>query len=170
MIYQDAKIISDKIISYLKTNFPNTDFIPLGSLRRQSPTVGDIDIAAKSTEGKLIIECFVNYPESFQTIIKGPKKASIRIKNDVHVDIMVQPPQTFGSLLVHFTGSKMHNILLRRYALSKGLSISEYGIKNLKTKKTYTFETEPDFYNFLGLNYIEPKNRLGENEIETAKK
>lgn len=83
---------------------------------------------------------------------------------------MVQPPQTFGSLLVHFTGSKMHNILLRRLALSKGLSISEYGIKNLKTKEKYTFKTEKNFYNFLGLNYIEPQKRIGENETEITKR
>jgi DNA polymerase (family X) len=165
-----AQDLANDVIKYLKLKFPTTEFIPLGSLRRQTTTVGDIDIAAKSNQPQKILAYFLNYPQNLQTIDIGPKKASIRIKNDVRIDLMVQPPASFGSLLVHLTGSKNHNILLRRFALSKGLSISEYGIKDLKTGKLYTFETEQKFYDFLGLHYIEPKDRIGENEIDIAKK
>lgn len=170
MDFKIALNIANKVIFYLKKQFPDIEFIPLGSLRRCSQTVGDIDIAAKSLNATEIINHFVDYPESLQTIVKGPKKASIRIKNDVRIDIMVQPPKSFGSLLQHFTGSRQHNILLRRYAIKLGYSLSEYGIKNLKTGKINTFENENDFYNFLKLCYIDPCNRLGENEIETAQK
>jgi DNA polymerase (family 10) len=83
---------------------------------------------------------------------------------------MVQPEQNFASLIQHFTGSRQHNINLRKYALSLGLSVSEYGIKNLKTGKNNTFKTEEQLYNFLKLCYIEPQNRTGEKEIEVAQK
>jgi DNA polymerase (family 10) len=165
-----AKIIADNIISYLKLKFPQVEFYPLGSLRRQSTTVGDIDIAAKSQETQKILDCFINYPLSVQTVDRGPKKASIRLKNDVRIDIMVQPPSTWGSLLQHLTGSKQHNIILRRYALKLGYSISEYGIKDLKNHQIYTFDNEKDLYHFLRLCYIEPQDRLGENEIDLAQK
>jgi len=170
MDLKTAQNIAEKIIKYLKLKFPSVEFIALGSLRRQSETIEDIDIAARNNQTKKIIDYFVNYPQNIQTIIKGPKKASIKIKNNVRVDIMVEPSKIFGSLLQHFTGSKQHNINLRKYALSLGYSLSEYGIKDLKTKKIYTFESETDFYNFLKLCFIKPQDRLGKDEIDLAQK
>jgi len=165
-----AQKISQKIIDYLHQTFPDTEIITLGSLRRQTETVGDIDLAVKSDDSKKILNYFVNYPDKIQIINKGEKKASILIKDNVHVDIMVQPSKNFASLVQHFTGSKQHNINLRKYALSMGLSVSEYGIKNLKTGKLYTFDNEEKLYNFLKLCYIEPQQRTGEKEIEIAQK
>jgi len=170
MDFKTGKKISENIIKYLKLKFPSTEFFVLGSLRRQSTTIGDIDIAAKSNKNKEIINYFINYPKNIQTIIKGPKKASIKIENNVRIDIMVEPPKIFVSLLQHFTGSKQHNINLRKYALDLGYSLSEYGIKDTKTKKIHTFKDEIAFYNFLGLCYIKPQDRIGKNEIDVAQK
>jgi len=170
MNYQEAKIASNKIIKYLSQKFPKIEFITLGSLRRQTSTVGDIDIAAKSNNSKNILKYFITYPDNIQTIDVGSKKASIKIYPDIRVDIMVQPSKNFSSLVQHFTGSRQHNILLRKHALSLGLSVSEYGIKNLKTGKIYTFTSEEKLYNFLKLAYIKPQLRIGEREIEIAKK
>jgi DNA polymerase (family 10) len=170
MSYSEAKKTSEKIIKYLRIKFPNIEFIALGSLRRHIETVGDIDLVAKSNQTLSILNYFVSYPENIQTISQGPKKASIRIYPDIRVDIMIQPSKNFASLVQHFTGSRQHNILLRKYALSLGFSVSEYGIKDLKTGKINTFEDEKNLYNFLKLCYIEPENRVGENEIEIAQK
>lgn len=167
--YDQASQIAMDIISYLKEKFSDVEFVPLGSLRRHAETVGDIDIAAKSDLTQEILNRFVLYPNNIQTIVKGPKKASIRIYRDTRVDLMVQP-QSFGSLIQHFTGSKQHNILLRRYAQNLGFSVSEYGIKELSTQKLFTFENETDLYHFLKLEYIKPEKRVGENEIELAYK
>ena len=82
---------------------------------------------------------------------------------------MIKPQESFGALLQHFTGSKLHNILLRKHALKLGYSLSEYGIKDLKTSKIHKFDNETDFYNFLGLNYIEPSKRTGEDELTAYK-
>jgi DNA polymerase (family 10) len=164
-----AQKISLRLISYLQKRFPKVEFVPLGSLRRLNKTVGDIDIAAKSENSSPILNYFVAYPLNLQTIIKGPKKASIKIKNNIRLDLMVQPKTSFGSLLQHFTGSRQHNIKLREFAKNKGYSLSEYGIKDLKTGKLHTFEDETSFYNFLGLNFIPLEARQGVDEIEKAK-
>jgi DNA polymerase (family 10) len=166
LTFKEANKISQDIINYMKQVFKSTEFIALGSLRRHTATVGDIDIAAKDERIEEILNYFVLYPKNIQTISKGDKKASIRINSDIRVDLMVQPKKIFGSLVQHFTGSRQHNILLRKYAKSLGLSVSEYGIKNLKTGKIYTFENEEDVYKFLKLKYVEPEKRFGENEIE----
>lgn len=164
-----AQKLSQKIITYLKTKFPETEFISLGSLRRLSSTVGDIDIAAAGVKPKPILDYFLNYPDSVQTIAKGKNKTSIRLLHDVHVDLMVKPPSIFGALLQHFTGSRQHNILLRKHALKLGFSLSEYGIKDRKTGVIHHFDNETAFYHFLGLKFIPPQDRAGENELETYK-
>jgi DNA polymerase (family X) len=164
-----AQKLSQKIIAYLKAKFPDIEFIPLGSLRRLSPTIGDIDIAAASTKEREIINYFLAYPDAVQTIAKGKNKASIRLLHDVHVDLMVKPPSGFGALLQHFTGSRQHNILLRKHALKLGFSLSEYGIKDLKTGVIHHLANETDFYRFLGLQLIPPPERVGENELEKYK-
>lgn len=169
MPYTTAKKLADKIVLYLHSHFPDTEFIPLGSLRRLSPTVGDIDIACASTKSKEIIEYFLQYPEIVQVIAQGKNKASIRLLHDIHVDLMVKPPSGFGALLQHFTGSRQHNILLRKFALKLGYSLSEYGIKDLKTGTIHRFNNETDFYKFLGLKLIPSQDRVGENELETYK-
>ena len=158
------------IINYLQLKFPQTKFFSLGSLRRLSPTVGDIDIAAKSQNATAILNHFIAYPRVQNIITHGPIKASIKTKNGTHIDLMVQPSKTFGSLLQHFTGSKQHNILLRKYAQNLGYSLSEYGIKDLKTNKINTFTTEKKFYNFLKLCFIKPQLRVGDREIKKAQK
>jgi len=170
MSYQEAKTTADNIINFLHQQFPNVEILALGSLRRQTKTVGDIDLAAKSTQVSQLLDYFLTYPNNIQTINRGPKKASIRVYPDIRVDLMVQPSKNFYSLVQHFTGSKQHNIILRKYALTLGLSISEYGIKDLKKGKIHTFKTEEKLYNFLKLCYIPPQDRTGTNEIETAKK
>jgi DNA polymerase (family 10) len=164
-----AQKLAAKIIKYLYHRFPKTEFIPLGSLRRLSTTVGDIDIACASEKTSEIIAYFLQYPETVQIIAKGKNKASIRILNDTHIDLMVKPKNSFGALLQHFTGSRQHNILLRRHALKMGYSLSEYGIKELKTGIIHKFTSEKKFYNFLGLKLIPPQERLGEGELEKYK-
>jgi len=169
MPFIDANKLAFEIIKFLNSKFPQIEFIPLGSLRRQSATVGDIDIAAASTKSTDIIDYFLAYPQSIQTISRGTNKASIRLLHDVHVDLMVKPPRSFGSLLQHFTGSRQHNIMLRKHALKLGFSLSEYGIKDLKTGKLFKFTDEESFYRFLHLRFIPPQERLGESELEVYK-
>ncbi|KKU01713.1 MAG: hypothetical protein UX03_C0037G0003 [Candidatus Woesebacteria bacterium GW2011_GWE1_45_18] len=139
---------------------------PLGSLRRQAATVGDIDIAVSSDNSKEALEHFVNYPKKTRVLEKGDRTASIVLPGGVQVDLMVQPANAYGALLQHFTGSKHHNIALREYALKHGMSLSEYGIK-IKGKLN-KLANEEEFYKKLGMDWIPPELREDAGEIEAA--
>ena len=141
---------------------------PLGSLRRQAATVGDIDIAAASNYAKDVLNHFIAFPKKIRVLEKGEHTASLILPGDVQVDLMVQPPKAYGSLLQHFTGSKHHNIALREFALKQGMSLSEYGIK-IKGKLNKV-SSEEDFYKQLGLSWIPPELREDMGEIEAAQK
>ena len=88
------------------------------------------------------------------------------LKNGQQVDIKIFPLDEWGSFSQHFTGSKEHNVRLRQYALKKGLSLSEHGIKVKKTGEVKKFKTEKGFYRFLGLKVMPPQERVGGKEIE----
>jgi DNA polymerase (family 10) len=162
-----ASLIASEIIDYLKSEKSVKRIDPLGSLRRFAATVGDIDISVGSDNPSATIEHFVKYPKTQKIIEKGVHTSSIIVPGGVQVDLMVQPQESYGSLLQHFTGSKHHNIALREYALKKGLSLSEYGIK--KSGKLTKFNDEEKFYNYLDLDYIEPELREDTGEIEAAR-
>lgn len=162
--------ISEKIISYLK-KCPDVDRAEaLGSLRRKSPTVGDIDIAVATENPKTVIEHFVNYPHKERVIEKGDISSSLLVSGGRQVDLLIQPVEAFGSLLQHFTGSKNHNVRLREFALKKKLSLSEYGIKNLKLKSAplEKYSSEEKFYNAIGLDFIPPEIREDQGEVELS--
>jgi DNA polymerase (family 10) len=167
-----ASLIASELMDYLSQDKLVKRVDPLGSLRRQASTVGDIDLSVATDKPLEVLEYFTKYPKSVKTIEKGDHTSSILLPGGIQVDLMTQPTESYGSLLQHFTGSKHHNIALREYSLKKGLSLSEYGIKELKTKteKVKKFSNEKDFYNFLGLEYIEPELREDTGEIEAAEK
>ncbi|MEK7501958.1 MAG: PHP domain-containing protein [Patescibacteria group bacterium] len=172
MVLPFASEIADKIIQYLNKCPDVRDARTLGSLRRMVPTVGDIDIAVASNSPRKVIKHFASYPYLERIIEKGDITASILVSGGRQVDLMVQPPNAFGSLLQHFTGSKNHNIALREFALKKGLSLSEYGIKNLKKEnsKIRLYSSEKSFYKTLGLAWIAPEIRENTGEVELSAK
>lgn len=163
--------IADKLIDYMQQCPEVKKVFPLGSLRRRKETIGDVDIAVASDEPEKVIEHFVNYPYKDRVIERGPATSSLLISGGKHIDLMVQPPVAFGSLLQHFTGSKEHNVHLREYALRKGLSLSEYGIRPKDNPEKLTqYSDEVEFYKALGLEWIPPEMREDTGEIELAQK
>lgn len=170
MILPYAFETAQKLIEYLKTEKSIEKVEALGSLRRRVSTIGDIDFAISSTDAKKSIDHFVKYPHTERIMERGDISASIMVSGGRQVDLLVQPKDSFGSLLQHFTGSKNHNVALREFALKKGLSLSEKGIKNLKSKnkEMAKYSTEEDFYNALGLQWIPPEIREDTGEIELA--
>lgn len=170
MLLPYAFALSKEVIAYLKKHKDVANAEPLGSLRRMTATVGDVDIAIASKNPKQVIDYFVAFPPKERIIEKGPTTASILIGGGKHVDLLVLPLRQFGSLLQHFTGSKHHNVALREYALKKHMSLSERGIKllNKKGSPLVEFSSEEKFYNYLGLDWIPPELRENEGEIEAA--
>ncbi|MEK7550433.1 MAG: helix-hairpin-helix domain-containing protein [Patescibacteria group bacterium] len=164
-----ASLIASDIIGYMSGNKFVKRIEPLGSLRRKNATVGDIDLATASDNPIEVLNYFTKYPKTVKIIEKGEHSASIMLPGNVQADLIAQAPDTFGALLQHFTGSKLHNIALREYAknLSPSLSLSEYGIK--QNNKLLKFKNEIDFYNALDLEWIDPELRENNGEIESAK-
>ncbi len=175
LLLPDAARIAEQVLTWLKTSPAVKRADPLGSLRRQVATVGDIDFAVSSETPQKVITHFLQYPQIKETLASGDRKATVILKSGIQVDLMVQEPAKYGALLQHFTGSKQHNIHLRKLANERGLSLSEYGIKKIDHKgdqfaEDLIFEcaTEEEFYKKLGLSYIPPELREDSGEIGAA--
>ncbi len=166
LLLPKAENIAEMIIAWMKKNKHTESADPLGSLRRRASTVGDIDISVATKNPKKVIDHFTNYPKKTRVLKKGDTKASIICPGNIQIDLMTQSPNSYGSLLQHFTGSKHHNIALREHAIKKGLSLSEYGIKKHGNLKKY--RTEKDFYKALGMDLIPPELREDTGELEAA--
>lgn len=168
MLLPFAQEVADNMIDYLKKSPDVVEAYPLGSLRRKMPTIGDVDIAVATHSPQKAIDYFVKFPRLERIIEQGPTSSSILASGGRQIDLIAQPVESFGSLLQHFTGSKHHNVHLRDFALKKGMSLSEKGIKNVKSGKLADYRKEEDFYNALGLDWIPPEIREDTGEIEAA--
>lgn len=163
-----ASNLAREVISYLCQSALAIRVDPLGSLRRQVSTIGDVDLAAAARKPEQIIDRFIKYPKKQKLIESGPTGASLLLTNGRQIDLRAQRPEAYGAMLQYFTGSKNHNIRLRELALKKGFSLSEHGIKDNKTNKLYKFNKEEKIYHFLGLEWIPPELREDTGEIEAA--
>lgn len=171
MVLPYANELAKKMIDYLMHSKDIETASTLGSLRRKKSTVGDIDIAVASKNPKAALEYFTTYPHTERIMEKGTRTAAILTSGGRQIDLMVESLEGFGALLQHFTGSKDHNVHLREIALSKGYSLSDYGMKkkNDESGKIRKFKTEEELYKTLGLDWIPPEIREDKGEIELAK-
>ncbi len=158
MLLPYAYAQSEKILGYLKKSLFVLKVDSLGSLRRMAATIGDLDFSASSKEPTKVVDYFIKMPGVARILDQGEFKASVVLNSGIRVDLLVGEPDSYGALLQHFTGSKIHNIKLRTYALKKGLSLSEY----VRTK------TEEEFYRLLGMDVPPPEIREDTGEIEAA--
>ena len=168
MLFPFALEIATTVLKHLKSHKAVLKADVLGSLRRKVATVGDIDIAIASNNPKEAIDHFCHLPNT-TTKERGEKTATIILSNGVHIDLMVEDPRSYGSLLQHLTGSKQHNIHLRTFAGNKGYSISENGVKKVKINEVIKCSTEDDVYHLLGMETPPPEIREDRGEIEAAK-
>ena len=168
MLLPYAQTLANKIIHYLKQSPAVLKVEPLGSLRRQLATIGDIDLAVATKNPQKAIKHFLKFPQIKKITDQGQKKLSLKLTTNQQLDVRFHSPDEFGALLQHFTGSKSHNIHLRQVAQQKGLSLSEYGIKT-KAKLT-KFPQEDQFYQALAMDWIPPELREDQGEIEAAQK
>ena len=167
MVLPEADAIAHEVLTHIRKSPDAKHTDTLGSLRRWVSTVGDVDIAVATAKPKEVIDHFITFPHQ-KIIERGPTGASLLLHNGRQVDMRVGKPSAYGAMLQYFTGSKNHNIRLREYALTKGMSLNEYGIKDIRTGKLRTFETEEAFYKALGLAFIPPEIREDKGEIEAA--
>jgi DNA polymerase (family 10) len=161
--------LAREIVAYLAQHTAAADLTPAGSVRRQEPTVGDIDILCTSSDPGAVIGAFTRWERAEAVLAEGETKASVWLSGGLQIDLRVLPAHLYGNLLQHFTGSREHNIQLRELAVRKNLRVSENGIVDLTDGITTTCRTEEEVYARLGLPYIPPELRLGIGEIEAAR-
>ena len=166
--------IAEQLIEEISTfpGFVRAD--PLGSLRRMVETIGDVDLGVATKDPPETIARFLKLPGVGRVLAAGKAKVSVVMKTGHQVDLRVQDPESYGALLQYFTGSKAHNIHLRKIANSQGLSLSEYGISRYaqgrKAGPPDPIPTEEELYQRLGMPYIPPEIREDTGEIEAAQK
>jgi len=140
-----------------------------GSVRRGRETFRDLDVIATATDATALITHFVTLPWVLEIAARGDTKATVVTKQGLRIDLRVVPPEDYGSLLQHFTGSKDHNIALREEAQRRGLSISEYGVTVVETGEVHRFADEDGLYRFLGYEPIPPELRENAGELGAAR-
>lgn len=141
---------------------------PAGSLRRRRATIGDLDLLAATTDPSALIGALDRLAEVESVLAAGIDKSSIVLASGPRVDLMVCPPEAWGTHLVHFTGSKEHNVRLRGMALDRGLSLSEKGFKVVDSGELQPEATEEAVYARLDLPWIPPELREDGGEIQAA--
>ena len=161
-----AEEIAEALLRYLKSSKYIHQLALAGSYRRQKETVGDLDFVASSLHPRRVLNHFCCYEDIKEVLSRGTTRASIRLQSGIRVDFRVVAPKSYGAALYYFTGSKNHNIVLRRIAQKQGLKVNEYGIFRGVTQ--IAGRTEESIFRILGLDYIEPELREQRGEIEAA--
>lgn len=161
--------IAEAFVDYLKEALPLDKISLAGSLRRGRETVGDIDILVGDDKPVAVMDAFVSYPEVSELLMKGPTKSSVRLRNGLQVDIRAVDSKSWGAALCYFTGSKEHNVSMRRIGVEKGLKLNEYGLFERESGTMVAGGTEGEVYEALGLRYVEPEIREDSGELEAAK-
>jgi DNA polymerase (family X) len=140
-----------------------------GSARRRCETVKDLDIIATASDPAALTAHFVGLSWVAEVAAHGSTKATVVSHDGLRFDLRVVPPESYGNLLQHFTGSKAHNVALREEAVGRKLSVSEYGVKNLETDEVFHASGEEELYEFLGYGWIPPELRENRGELAAAR-
>jgi len=139
-----------------------------GSYRRRRDTVGDLDILASvESDAFGVMEKFCAYDEVKDVLVSGDARASVILKSGLQVDLRLTLPESHGAAMHYFTGSKAHNIAVRRIAQAHGLKLNEYGL--FRRRERIAGDTEESIFKAVGLALIEPELREDRGEIEAAR-
>ncbi len=138
-----------------------------GSIRRMKETIGDLDILVASANPEKIMDVLAGNKEVKEIIARGETKMTVMLDSGINCDLRFVEIGCFGAALQYFTGSKAHNVKLRKIAVRKGYKLNEYGLFNKKNVSIAGREEE-EIYNKLGMDYMEPEMREDRGEIELA--
>lgn len=167
-----AHHLAAEIVTMLKKTGLCEEVAIAGSVRRCRESAGDLDILATSKKPSKVMDVFCHLPQVASVTAKGETKSTVFLKAGLDADLRVVEPEVFGAALHYFTGSKDHNVAMRRLGIAKGLTISEYGVFKGTAKKKgkrVASRTEEEVYGSVGLPFIPPELREDRGEIEAAK-
>jgi DNA polymerase (family 10) len=169
MLLDQALSLANELIERLRTSgrFGRIEFA--GSLRRGRETIGDLDLLATAEDPAAAAGLYVTLPGVEEVLAQGEKKSSVRLADGVQVDLRIVPAESYGAAMQYFTGSKDHNVALRKRAVARGWKLNEYGLFD-SDERALAGPDEADVYKKLGLQFIPPELREDRGEIETAEK
>lgn len=138
-----------------------------GSYRRRKGTVGDLDILVACADGTAVMDAFTGHDDVRKVVSKGETRSTVILRSGLQVDLRVVPEKSYGAALHYFTGSRAHNIAVRKIGLSLGYKVNEYGV--FQNEEQVVGRTEEEVYEIVGLHYVEPELRENRGEIGVAK-
>lgn len=164
----DADEILKPLLAYLKKIKGVKQIDVAGSYRRRKETVGDLDILVTCKRDAPVADRFVEYEQVREVVSHGRTRSTVILRSGLQVDLRVVPQTSYGAAMHYFTGSKAHNIAVRKLGVKRGLKINEYGV--FRNDKRVAGRTEAEVFKQVGLPFIEPELREDRGEIEAARK
>ena len=165
----DAEIVAAPLVAHLRAMNGVKAVEVAGSYRRRRDTVGDLDlVVSASRNARGVMDAFAGYEDVTEVVARGATRGTVRLRNGLQVDVRVVAPESFGAALYYFTGSKAHNIAVRKLAIARGLKLNEYGI--FKDDRSIGGRAEQDVFDAVDLPFIPPELREDRGEIEAARK
>ena len=164
----DAEQIARPLVAYLRDIDGVRDVAVAGSFRRRRETVGDLDVLVSARRGAKVMDEVVRYEDVAEVQAQGSTRATLTLRNGLQVDVRVVVAAAFGSALHYFTGSKAHNIAVRRMAMARGLKLNEYGI--FRGERRVGGRTEAEVFAAVKLPVIPPELREDRGEIDAARR
>jgi DNA polymerase (family 10) len=158
------------VVQVLREHPASDQVCEAGSARRRKETVRDLDIIATASDPAALTDYFTKLRWVAEVAAKGPTKATVVSHEGYRFDLRVVPPECYGNLLQHFTGSKEHNLALREDAVRRGLSVSEYGVTEVESGEVFTTRDEEELYERLGYAYIPPELRENAGELDAGRR
>lgn len=165
---REAEQRAATLVEYLKASKGVKKITVAGSFRRRKESVGDLDILVACKKNADVMRRFTGYDDVRKVVARGKTRSTVVLKSGLQVDVRVLPEVGYGAGLHYFTGSKAHNIAVRKRGVKKKLKVNEYGV--FKGKKRVAGRRENEVYNIVGLDYIEPELREDTGEIEAAER
>jgi DNA polymerase (family 10) len=167
MLLHEADAQASALVGYLQAGGDIRQIEVAGSYRRRRETIGDLDILVTSDNGARAMDYFVRYGEVATVISQGDTRATVKLRGGLQVDLRAVEPAAYGAALQYFTGSKAHNVELRKIAQEQGYKLNEYGL--FKGTRRVAGRTEEEIYAKLGLDWMPPELREARGEIALAR-
>jgi len=162
----EAEQVATPLVKYLSELDEVTSIEVAGSYRRRKETVGDLDIVVACADSKPVMDRFTSHPDVAKVASKGKTRATVYLKSGLQVDLRVVREASFGAALHYFTGSRAHNVAIRKMAVKAKLKINEYGV--FRGRKRIAGKTEEEVFEQVNLPWIPPELRENNGEIEAA--
>jgi len=169
ILYSDAEPVATALAGHIKNQAGAKQVTIAGSFRRGKETVGDLDMLVTCRRGyeDAIMKAFVAFEDVARIDAHGQTKSSVHLRSGLQVDLRIVPQVSYGAALHYFTGSKAHNVAVRKLAVERDLKINEYGVYHGEDR--IAGETEEAVYETVGLSYVAPELRENMGEIEAAR-